>query len=164
MAAIRHLGCLKEASHTSGDLTNFPPRHRRHRYAPELNLKQSSWQQNFTSGSNLDTRVLAYNLPVCDSRNFSQMTHRPVTVPNHTLTMPSSICLSEWAKCQPWNTQNRGTVLPIVNLMADSELRRPDYCSSYLVTICLSRLVSEIFVCDRQTDKVDHQYSLSAIE
>jgi len=36
--------------------------------------------------------------------------------------------------------------------MADSELGSSDYYSSFLVTIRLSRLVSEIFACDRQTD------------
>jgi len=36
--------------------------------------------------------------------------------------------------------------------MADSESGSPDSYSSFLVTIRLSRLVSEIFACDRQTD------------
>jgi len=73
---------------------------------------------------------------------------------------------------RPENTQNGGTVLLIGNLRADSESGSPDYYSSFfLVTICLSRLVSEIFVCNRQTDKwtdrrtdnADHYYSWSHI-
>jgi len=55
------------------------------------------------------------------------------------------------------------TVLPIANLMADSELGSPVFYSSFLVTMCLSRLILEIFACDgqtgRQTDNVDHYYS-----
>jgi len=54
--------------------------------------------------------------------------------------------------CQPGNTQNGGTVLPIARLAVDAESGSPDSYSSFLVTICLSRLVSEIFACDRQTD------------
>jgi len=46
--------------------------------------------------------------------------------------------------------------------MVDSESGSPVSCSSFLVTICLSLLVSEIFACDRQTDKqtdnADHYY------
>jgi len=63
---------------------------------------------------------------------------------------------SEWAKCQPRNTQNGRTILPIVNLMADSESRSPVSYSSFLVTICLSCLVSEIFTSDRRMDNVNH--------
>jgi len=40
----------------------------------------------------------------------------------------------------------------IANLMADSELGSPDSYSSILITIRLSRLVSVISACDRQTD------------
>jgi len=68
---------------------------------------------------------------------------RLVTVPTDpftTLTSPTGPFLSEWAKCQPGNTQNGRTVLPIANLMADSESGSPDSYSSFLVTICLSRL------------------------
>jgi len=61
--------------------------------------------------------------------------------------------MSEWAKCQPGNTQNDRTVLPIVNLMADSESGNPNFYSRFIVTIRLSRLVSEIFVRDRQRDR-----------
>jgi len=57
--------------------------------------------------------------------------------------------LSQWAKCQTANTQNSGTVLPT----ADSEPRRLDLYSSFLVTICTSRLVSEIFAGDRLTNR-----------
>jgi len=67
--------------------------------------------------------------------------------------------MNAWVKCQPGNTQNGGTVLPIANLMADSESGSPDSYSSFLVTKRLSRLVSEIFACDRQTDNADHYYS-----
>jgi len=49
------------------------------------------------------------------------------------------------------NTQNGGIVLPIVNLIADSESERPVSYLSFLVTICLSCLVSELS-CDRETD------------
>jgi len=51
------------------------------------------------------------------------------------------------------NTKNGRTVLPIANLMADSELGRLISYSSFLVTVRLSRLVSEIFACDRQTER-----------
>jgi len=51
------------------------------------------------------------------------------------------------------NIQNGRTVLQIANLMADSESGSPVSYSSFLVTICLSRLVSEIFVCDGRTDR-----------
>jgi len=39
-----------------------------------------------------------------------------------------------------------------MDLMANSELGSPDSDLSFLVTICLSRLVSEIFARDRQTN------------
>jgi len=69
--------------------------------------------------------------------------------------------ISVWmGKCQSGNTQNGGTVLPIVNLMADSKSGSPDSYSSFLVTIRLSLLVSGIFACDRQMDNADHYYSL----
>jgi len=41
------------------------------------------------------------------------------------------------------NTHYGGTVLPIANMMADSESESPDSYSSFLVTIRLSRLVLE---------------------
>jgi len=64
------------------------------------------------------------------------------------LLNPTGSFLSEWAKCRPGNTQNGRTVLPIANLMADSESESPDSYSTFLVAIRLPRLVS-----DRQTDR-----------
>jgi len=78
------------------------------------------------------------------------------TDPFTTFSSPTGPFLSEWAKCQPGNIQNGGT---IANLMADSESGSPISYSSFLVIICLSRLVSEIFACDRQTDNANHCYS-----
>jgi len=66
------------------------------------------------------------------------------TDPFTTFTSPTGPFLSEWAKCQPGNTQNGGTVLQIANLVADSESGSPVSYSSFLVTVCLSCLVSEI--------------------
>jgi len=80
---------------------------------------------------------------------------RLVTVPTDpftTFTSPTGPLLSEWAKCQLGNTQDGRTVLPIANLMADSESGSPVSYSRFLVTICLSGLVSEIFACCSQTD------------
>jgi len=75
----------------------------------------------------------------------------------------SCLCLSQLAKCRFRNTQNDRTVLPIANLTADPESGSPDSYSSFLVPMGVPRLVSEIFVCDRQTDgrtnNVDHYYS-----
>jgi len=85
---------------------------------------------------------------MCDHNNFSQTSHRPTTAPNAPLTRPS---LSE--QCRSGNTQDGGTGLPIANLMADSESGSPDSYSSFLVTIRPSRLVSEIFGCDRPTGR-----------
>jgi len=42
---------------------------------------------------------------------------------------------------------------------SDGRFRSLVSYSSFLVTICLSRLVSEIFACDRWTDNVNHYYS-----
>jgi len=54
-------------------------------------------------------------------------------------------------------------LLPVTNLLADSESGSLDSYSCFLVTILLSRLVSEIFVYDKQTDgktdNADHYYS-----
>jgi len=78
-----------------------------------------------------------------------------VTIPTEpipTFTRPTGLFLSEWAECQPGNTKNGRTVFLITNLMADSELGSSVPYSSFLVTICLSCLVLEIFACDRQTD------------
>jgi len=84
---------------------------------------------------------------------------RLVTVPTDpftTFTRPVGPFLSEWAKCQPGNTQNGRTVLPIVNLMADSESGSPISHSLFIITIGLSYLVSEIFTCDKQMDNADY--------
>jgi len=95
------------------------------------------------------------------NRKCRSSASRLVTVPTELL--PTAPFLSEWAKCQPGSIRNGGTVLPIANLMADSESGSPDSYLSFLVTIHLSRLVSEIFACDRQTggqtDNADHCYS-----
>jgi len=94
--------------------------------------------------------VTTADLPWCPERCWL------VTVPTDpftTSTSPTGPFLSEWANCQPGNTQNGRTVLLIANLMADSESGSPNSYSSFLVTICLSRLVLEIFTCDRQTDR-----------
>jgi len=64
-----------------------------------------------------------------------------------------------YTRCQPGNIQNGGTILTVTNLMADSESGSLDYCSNFLVTIRLSRLVSEIFACDGWMDNADHYYS-----
>jgi len=50
------------------------------------------------------------------------------------------------------NIQNGGTVIPIANLLANAESGSPHFYPTFLVTIRLSHLVSEIFACDRQTD------------
>jgi len=109
-------------------------------------------RRNSTSGSNFDTclrtRIFLYMI----LRNFSQMTRRAMTVPNDLLTRPSSLCLSQWAKCRPGNTGNDGTILSIANLMAGAASGSVDFYSSFLVTVRLSRLVLEIFACDRRTD------------
>jgi len=58
-----------------------------------------------------------------------------VTVPTDpftTFTIPTGPFLSEWVKCQP---RNGGTVLPIANLMADSESGSPVPQLSFLVTV-----------------------------
>jgi len=75
------------------------------------------------------------------------------TDPFTTFTSTTGPLLSEWVKCQPGNTQNGRTVLPIANLIADSESRSPVSYSSFLVTIHLPLLVLEIFSCDRQTPR-----------
>jgi len=77
---------------------------------------------------------------------------RLVTVPTDPFTRPAVPFLSEWVNCQPKNTQNGRTVLPITNLMADSESGSPDSYASFLVTRHLSCLVLKIFTCDRQMD------------
>jgi len=86
---------------------------------------------------------------VHDETGSAGRVSRLVTVPTDPFTRQTASFLSEWAKCQPGNTQNGGTVLPIENLMVDSESGSQDSYSSFLVTIRLSRLASEIFACDR---------------
>jgi len=75
------------------------------------------------------------------------------TDPFTTFTGPTGLFLSEWAKCRSGNTQNGRTVHPTANLIADSESGSPSSHSRFIVTVHLSRLVSEIFTCDRQTDR-----------
>jgi len=70
-----------------------------------------------------------------------------------TVTRPTGPLLYERAKCQPGNTQSGGTVLPIANLMADSESGSPSSYSRFIVTI---GPVLKIFTCDRETDNADH--------
>jgi len=91
-----------------------------------------------------------------------------VTVPTDlfiTFTRPTGPFLSEWAKCQPRNTQNGLTVLPIANLMAESESGSPVSYSSFLVNMFMSLSFADICVwqTDRRTDgrmdNVDHYYS-----
>jgi len=79
---------------------------------------------------------------------------RLVTVLTDPFTRPTALFPSEWVKCQPGNTQNGGTVLPI----AESESGNPDLYLSFLVTKRPSRLVLEIFACNRWTS-ADHCYS-----
>jgi len=91
---------------------------------------------------------------VHDETGSAGRVSRLVTVSTDPFTKPNCPISAEWAKCQPGNTPNGGTVLPIANLTADSEYRSPASYSSFLVglTICLSRLVLDMFACDRQTD------------
>jgi len=59
-----------------------------------------------------------------------------VTVPTDpftTFTTQTGPFLSEWAKCQPGNSQNSRTVLPTTNVMADFETQFPSNHMSYLV-------------------------------
>jgi len=57
-------------------------------------------------------------------------------------------------------TQNGRTIHRITNPTADSESGSPDSCSSFLVTICLSRLVRRYsHKTHRLTHNVDHYYS-----
>jgi len=69
---------------------------------------------------------------------------RPVTVLTDPFTSPTAPFLSE--------CQNGGTILPIANLTTDSESGSLDSYSNFLVRIRLSRLVLEIFTCDREMD------------
>jgi len=77
----------------------------------------------------------------------SRLTRATINIPSlfqtniTNQTRPSSPCFSQWAKCRPGNAQIGRTVLPIMNLAADSELGSLDSYSSFLVTICLFRSV-----------------------
>jgi len=128
MAAVRHFECLKVDLDTQGDPifylhteygegiliggVDMPPKSNS-KQRP-LAVKFFFWFQFWHVSSN-------GNLRVCDHTNLSQVTHRPVTVSNAPLTRPSSLCLSQWAKCWPRNTQNGGTLLLIANLFSDSK-------------------------------------------
>jgi len=78
---------------------------------------------------------------------------RLVTVPLITFTRPTGPFLPEWSNCRPVNTQNSGTILPIVKLMADSESGSPSSYLHFRVTIALSCLLSKIFVCEREKQR-----------
>jgi len=74
----------------------------------------------------------------------------------HLANRPISVWMGE---VPTQKHSKRQTVLPIANLMADSESGNPSSYLRFIVTVGLSHLVSEIFVCDRQTDNADHYYS-----
>jgi len=60
--------------------------------------------------------------------------------------------MSQWAKYRHGNSPDGG--LPIANLTEDSESESLGSYSDFLVGITIaSRLVSEIFACDTQTDR-----------
>jgi len=140
MAAGRHIGCLKEAFHTSG--TTFF-----YLYAklgkdifisgrdtpPKSNSKLRPWRRNFTSSVYLDTCLRSYGTFICVTIKNSEITHRPVTAPNAPFTNQSSPFLSRSAKCRPGNTQNGGTVLPMANLIQilNREARFPVWVSDW---------------------------------
>jgi len=73
-------------------------------------------------------------------------------VPTDPFTRPTGPFRSEWAKYTPENTQNGETLLPIVNLMAESESGSPVSYSNFLATIRLIS-VSEILACNGSTDR-----------
>jgi len=77
------------------------------------------------------------------------------TDPDTTFTWPTCPFLSESAKC----SQNGGTVLPIANLMVESESGSPSFYSHFIVTVGLSVLLSFGDVRIWQTDNADHYYS-----
>jgi len=117
------------------------------RHAPKTEFETCLWRRNSTSGSNFDTCFATFICMIV--QNFSQTTHRLMTAPNTPLTRPSLNRQSADPETPKW----RNRVLPIANLMANSESISPVSYSSFLVTICLSRLVSEIFAYDRQTGR-----------
>jgi len=112
------------------------------------------------------TSLLAFNWPrlrIMSERQSDQPTYRHklfeiftprcpvwcqlVTVPNiHSLNSQSQPAHSvSMGEVPSGNTQNGRTVL----LLTDSESGSPVSYSSFLVTTCLSRLVSKIFTHDR---------------
>jgi len=103
--------------------------------------------RTFVSGARISTIP---DVAVCTLRNFSQMTHRPVTIATAQLTGPSTLCLSQ---CANADSETPRMVEPIAYLMADSESGSPNFYSSFLARIRSSRFVSEIFACNRQTDR-----------
>jgi len=80
---------------------------------------------------NDSTKHYAKNSTVSNGRREAYYYTRLVTVPTDPLTTLKF--LSEWAKCQPGNTQNGGTVLLIANLMADSESGSPHIVAGQLI-------------------------------
>jgi len=58
-----------------------------------------------------------------------------------------------WVKFQPGNVQNGRAVPTVTNPMADFEAGTLISYSNFIVTIAISRLAFEIFVCDAQTDR-----------
>jgi len=103
---------------------------------------------------------------VHDETGSASRVSRLVTVPTDPFIRPTAHFCLNGRSPDPETPQNGGTVLPIANLMVDSESGSPVSLSSILVTIRLSRLVSEIFACDRQMDRqtdgrtsVDHYCS-----
>jgi len=122
------------------------------------------WRRNSTSGFNFDTYLSTASLYVWSYKVSAKCrTDRWLYPLNHPLNRLRHFSLNEWSA----DTRSSGTVLQIANLMADSESGSPDSYSSILITIHLSRLDSEIFVCgrqtnrrtDRRTDNADDYYS-----
>jgi len=82
--------------------------------------------------------------------------HAPTDVPNTCITASA---------CQSWLVHNHSQyhyepasqchrhLLPVANLMTDSEKGTTIPSSSFRVTIILYRLVSKIFACDAQRDR-----------
>jgi len=99
----------------------------------------TSWWQNSTSGSNSDmccssgpSYVPLYKISTNDLRWFELPVYFPL-------------------KCRLEDIQNGRTVLPVANLMADSESKIPISHLLFTVSIDLSCLVSETFTTtDRQ--------------
>jgi len=83
-------------------------------------------------------------------RDFVRTAHRQTdAAKNYTCLQHAHRYNTVYQRKQPGNTQNGRTALPIANLMTDFE---SDSYLSFLVTIHLSHLVSEIFACERRTD------------